>query len=254
MKSFSANSWLSGFLKETGASLYKMGGSLEGKFYEEAQLSQHKRLVTFDNVKPSIGQHAWIAPNASVIGKVEIGAQSSVWYGSVLRGDVNNIKIGKKTNIQDRCVVHVASGDLEHNTKPPLPTIIGNNVTVEAGSIIHACVLEDGSKIEIGSKILDGAKVGANSIVSAGSLVTAGQVIPSGELWSGTPAKFVRKLTQQEIEALSKRAEDIYALAKKHDEEHSKTPQELNEERIQREEWTPNIQAKPFKDVPEIRV
>jgi len=250
---FPGMAWASSLLKETGASMYKFGGKLEGRYYDEAQLSAHRRLVPFGEQKPVVGQGAWIAPNASVIGKVDLGSHSSVWYGSVLRGDVQRIKIGSKTNIQDRCVVHVRSGDDNHGTYVPLSTLIGNHVTVEAGVILHACVLEDGCKVEAGAKILDGASIGSHSVVASGALVTAGTSIPSREYWAGAPARFVRKVSDEEVEKLRQGAEDIYKLAVRHDIEQSKTQKELFEEKILEKYYEPDHAPRPFKGTPEIK-
>jgi len=244
--------WFGTMIKETGSKMEEVGGKLQGKYNYTAHLSRHRRLMKLNGNFPSVGQGSFIAPNASVIGKVDIGSFSSIWYGTVLRGDVNNIKIGNKTNIQDRVTVHASSGDVKSG-KAPLPTVIGNNVTVEAGSILHACTLEDGCKVELGSKVLDGALVGANSVVSAGSLVPPGKSIPSGELWSGSPAKFVRKLTKEEIEDLKHRAEDVYELSVKHDAEHSKTFEQLNYEKETNEFWAESASVKPLKEAPPIQ-
>jgi len=214
-------------LRETGQALDRVGCQLQGNFAYKEQLSRHRRIMPLFDKRPAIAPGAWIAPNASVIGRVELGEKSSIWYGAVLRGDVNNIKIGNLSTIGDRSIIHVSSGE----PKGALPTIVGNKVTVEHGVILHACTLEDECRVETGATILDGVVVGKQSIVGAGSLVSAGKKIPSGELWSGVPAKFVRKLTPEEIQSISKSAEDSHLLATKHDAELVKTEEKRQSER-----------------------
>jgi len=219
--------WVGNGVRETGLALDRVGCFMQGNFAYKEELCRHRRLMTFFYQKPKIADGAWIAPNATVIGKVDVGEKSSVWYGAVLRGDINSIRIGSMSNIGDRCIIHVSSG----NPKGALPTIIGNKVTVEHGSILHACTLQDECKVEAGSTILDGAVVGKNSIVGSSSLVPVGKQIPSGELWSGIPAKFVRKLTQEEIEAIPKTAIHLQSIASKHDIASSKPENEKDYEK-----------------------
>jgi len=185
---------------------------------------RHRRWMPLEGKTPSIAQGAWIAPTAAVIGQVDIGARSTVWYGAVLRGDVHNIKIGFLSSIGDRSIVHVSS---RHGG---VPTVIGNEVIIEHGVILHACTIEDGAKVESGSLIADGAVVGKNAIVGAGSLVPPGKRIPSGELWAGSPAQFVRKLTIDEIEKLQQTAKDWHQLSLIHEQELSKSDKQRRAE------------------------
>lgn len=145
---------------------------------------------------PQIHESAYIAENAVVIGDVTIGKNSSIWYGSVVRGDVNYIRIGDRTNLQDRSVIHVSSQD--H------PTILEDEVTVGHSVTLHGCYVETGSLIGIGSIVLDGVRVGRDSLVAAGSLVTPNTQIPPRSLVMGSPAKVKRPLTDEEIEGLKK--------------------------------------------------
>jgi len=184
------------------------------------------------DLAPRISKSAWIAPDASVIGRVDMGDSSVVWYGAVLRGDLNNIKVGKSTNIGDRTIVHVSSGGPEG----PLPTHIGDNVLVEHGTILHACKIEDGAKIEPGSTVLDGAVVGKGSVITAGSLVTAGKQIPAGEVWGGVPAKFIRKVTEEDTKAIASATAKLLELASKHNAELSKSPEDVDTEKLLTEE------------------
>lgn len=146
----------------------------------------------FLETAPEIHRSAFIAENAVVIGDVKIGEDSSVWYGCVLRGDVNYIRIGNRTNIQDLTMIHVSRHDY--------PTIVEDEVTVGHSVTLHGCVVETGSLIGIGSTVLDGARIGKNSLVAAGSLVTPNTVIPDGSFVLGSPARVRRSLTPEEIE------------------------------------------------------
>lgn len=148
-------------------------------------------ILPFRNHLPRIAADAFVAPNAVVIGDVEIGPEASIWFGCTIRGDVHAIRIGARTNIQDNSVVHVTEGRFA--------THIGANVLVGHGCIIHGCTLRDGCFVGMGSTILDGAVVEEKAMVAAGSLVTPGKVVKSGELWGGRPAKLLRPLSQQEI-------------------------------------------------------
>ena len=149
---------------------------------------------------PKIHESVYLSENVVVIGDVEIGEDSSVWFGSVIRGDVNYIRIGKRTNIQDNCVVHVT-----HDTHP---TIIGDNVTVGHGVILHGCVLHNNILVGMGAVVMDGVEIEDFVIVGAGALVTPNKKIPSGVLVAGVPAKIVRDLKEEEIELIKESAEN----------------------------------------------
>jgi gamma-carbonic anhydrase len=146
-------------------------------------------VLPFGSIVPKIDPDAWVAPGVSVVGDVEIGAGSSVWYGCVVRGDIEPIRIGRNTNIQDGTVVHVNSGGF--------PTHIGNEVTVGHMCLIHGCTLEDGAFIGMKSTVMDGAVVESGAMVAAGSLVPPGKRVLKGEIWAGTPAKLFRKVTPE---------------------------------------------------------
>ena len=149
----------------------------------------------FQNLQPKIHETAFIAENAVIIGNVEISENASIWYNCVLRGDVNFICIGAKTNIQDGTIIHVSRGE-------NFPTIIEAKVTVGHSATIHGCYIENGSLIGIGATILDGARIGRNSLIAAGSLVTPNTIIPERSFVMGTPARVKRELTDEEIENL----------------------------------------------------
>lgn len=153
-------------------------------------------IRNFQEKQPKIHDSVFVAETAVVIGDVEIGKDSSVWYGCILRGDVNFIRIGERTNIQDASVIHVSSGT--H------PTVLEDEITVGHRVTLHGCYVESGCLIGINSVILDGARIGKNSLVAAGSLVTPNTQIPEGSLVMGSPAKVKRALTDEEIKDLEK--------------------------------------------------
>jgi carbonic anhydrase/acetyltransferase-like protein (isoleucine patch superfamily) len=150
---------------------------------------------------PRLGRGVYIDPAATVIGDVEIGEDSSIWPATVVRGDVNFIRIGARTNLQDGTVVHV-SHDGPHAKLGGFATRIGNDVTIGHKAIIHACTIEDAVLIGMGAIILDGAVVKKHAFVGAGALVPPGKVVGEGEMWLGSPAKCARRLSDAEIEAL----------------------------------------------------
>lgn len=150
---------------------------------------------------PTLGERVYIDPAAVVIGDVELGDDVSVWPMTAIRGDVNFIRIGARTNIQDGSIVHV-SHDGPHAKLGGFATRIGSDVTIGHKAIIHACTIEDAVLIGMGAIILDGAVVKKHAFVGAGALVPPGKVVGEGEMWLGSPAKFARKLSEAEIEAL----------------------------------------------------
>ncbi len=155
-------------------------------------------ILPFKDSTPEIHSSAWITESAQVIGDVVIGEESSVWFNAVIRGDMNYIRIGKRTNIQDGCILHVA--------RRTLPLIIGDEVTVGHNVILHACTISNRCLIGMGAVVMDGAEVGENSIVGAGSLVTPGTKIPPGNLVLGSPARVKRPLTEEETRSIREAA------------------------------------------------
>ena len=150
-------------------------------------------ILKFKEFYPKIDPSAWIAPSADLIGNIEIGEDSSVWFGCVIRSDINEVKIGKNTNIQDLSCIHT-----DTNSK----TIIGNNVTVGHKVMLHGCIIEDNCLIGMSATILDNAVIGEGSIVGANSLVTAGKVFPPRSMIMGSPAKVVKQLSQEDVDKL----------------------------------------------------
>jgi carbonic anhydrase/acetyltransferase-like protein (isoleucine patch superfamily) len=147
----------------------------------------------------------FLAPGSVVVGDVEIGSGSSVWFGCVLRGDVERIRVGRRTNLQDGTVVHV--------TRTGIPTLLGEGVTVGHGCIVHACTVEDGAFIGMGATLMDGVVVERTAMVAAGALVPPGRRIPAGELWGGRPARSMRRLTDEELASFPELADHYAELA-----------------------------------------
>lgn len=164
-------------------------------------------ILNFEGKRPVISEESFIAENATVIGEVVIGKFSSIWYNTVLRGDIAPIIIGNNTSIQDGSIVHCDLG---------IPTIIGNNVTVGHHVMLHACKIGDNSLIGMGAIVLDGAEVGEGAIVGAGAIVTPKTKIPSFTMALGIPAKVVRNLSEEEIENLKNHALDYAELMKRY--------------------------------------
>ncbi len=166
----------------------------------KSSLSKEIKIFPYKKIYPKIHPSVFLANGVKIIGDVEIGESSSIWYNSVIRGDVHYIKIGSKTNIQDLCMLHVTNGKF--------PLVIGNNVTVGHSVTLHGCVIKDNCLLGMGSIILDGAVAEENSMIAAGSVVRPGFVVPSGKLVAGVPAKVIRDLSNEElgdIEASAKR-------------------------------------------------
>jgi len=166
-------------------------------------------LYDYQDMFPTVGQNSWVAPSADVIGEVEIGKDCSIWFGTVIRGDVHFIKIGDRTSIQDLSMVHVTHYKKRREIGDGHPTIIGNDVTIGHKVMLHGCIIEDACLIGMSATILDGAVIGKESIVGAGSLVTKNKIFPPRSLIMGSPAKVVRELTDEEVK-------ELYASAKRY--------------------------------------
>lgn len=145
---------------------------------------------------PQIDPTVLIAPGTRIIGDVHIGEGSSIWYNCVLRADVNRIRIGARTNIQDGSIVHC---DSETDHSPGYPTLIGDECLIGHTAIVHGCTLADHAFVGMGAIALNGALIESDGMLAAGAMLTSGKVIRSGELWAGRPAKFLRHLTPEEI-------------------------------------------------------
>lgn len=156
-------------------------------------------ILDFEGSTPCIGKDCFIPEGVTIIGDVVIGDESSIWFGTVIRGDVNSITIGKRTNIQDLSMVHVTHASKHHEGNP---TLIGDDVTIAHKVMLHGCTIEDACLIGMNATVLDGAVIGKESIVGANSLVTKNKVFPPRSLILGNPAKVVRTLSDEEVESL----------------------------------------------------
>lgn len=163
-------------------------------------------IENYEGHRPQIDSSAFIAPSADVIGRVTIGEDASVWYNATVRGDINEIVIGPRSNIQDNAVVHLADD---------LGCYVGELVTVGHGAIIHACTICDEALIGMGAIVLDGAVIGERSIVGAGALVTGGTEVPPGSLVLGSPAKVVKTLSAEEQSKVKGWAEKYVVQSRK---------------------------------------
>ncbi len=162
----------------------------------------------FEDRAPRLHAGVFVAEDAVVIGDVEIGADSSLWYGTVVRGDVNAVRIGARTNLQDQTVVHV--------TSKTHPTFVGDDVTVGHRVVLHGCTVHDRCLVGIGAIVLDGAEVGPDAMIGAGALVPPGMVVPPGKLVLGAPARVKRDLTPDEIAFLRTSAANYAGYAKRY--------------------------------------
>ena len=156
-------------------------------------------ILFYQGQEPDIAVSAYIAPSADIIGAVTIGQESSVWFGAVLRGDLNRIVIGNRTNIQDNAVIHV------HNDRE---AVIGNDVTIGHQANLHSCTIKDNCLIGIGAAILKDATIGTGSIVAAGAVVREGSTVPPRTLMAGVPARAIRQVTDAELAHIQQNADD----------------------------------------------
>lgn len=168
----------------------------------------HGLILPFEGTMPTIADDAFIAPNATVIGKTTIGSGSSIWYGCVLRGDCGTIEVGGGTNLQDNTVVHITEGVAD--------TFIGSNIVIGHSCLLHGCTLEDGSFVGMGATVMDNVVVETGAMVAAGSLVTPGKHIKKGELWAGNPAKYWRDLRDEEVAVWPGQCAHYAEMAEKH--------------------------------------
>jgi carbonic anhydrase/acetyltransferase-like protein (isoleucine patch superfamily) len=162
-------------------------------------------ILSYEKTVPTIADNTFIAPNATVIGDVVIGAESGIWFNCLLRGDVNEIRIGERTNIQDGSVVHV-SGQGQG-------TYIGNDITIGHMALIHACTLEDGCFIGMNATVMDDCVVESGAMVAAGALVPPGKRVLAGQVWGGTPARYLRDIRESDLQMMRHTAPYYVELA-----------------------------------------
>lgn len=164
-------------------------------------------ILPWDGVTPRVAEDAFIAPGVTLIGDVEIGPASGVFYGTVVRGDRSPLRLGRGSNLQDNCTVH---------SDPGHPCTVGDLVSVGHGAVLHGCTVEDGVLIGMCATVLNGAVIGAGSLVAAGAVVLEGSVVPPGSLVAGVPAKVRRGLTEQERRDIGRNAETYLELSRRH--------------------------------------
>lgn len=164
-------------------------------------------IMDFEGSNPIINKNTYISESVDIVGKVKIKENVNIWFGAKIRGDINEIIIGENTNVQENSVIHVDSD---------YSCIIGKNVTIGHGAIIHGCNISDNVLVGMGSIILNNVKISKNTIIGAGSLITQGKEFPEGVLILGNPAKVIRKLTKYEIESIKKSADNYVDLSKKY--------------------------------------
>lgn len=171
-------------------------------------------LIRFGGHSPLVDPTAFVAPGARLIGDVEIAAEASIWYNCVLRGDVNRIRIGPRTNVQDGSVIHVDSakpGEPEGH-----PTVIGAEVLIGHLAMVHGCVLEDRAFVGLGAIVMDGSRIESDAMLAAGAMLTPGKTVPAGQLWAGRPAKYVRDLSQADLAGMRAGVAHYVELARRH--------------------------------------
>ncbi len=164
-------------------------------------------IVQFAQNTPRVPPSAWVAPNATLVGSVTLGERASVFFGAVLRGDLDSITIGEDTNLQDNVTMHVDRG---------VPAVIGARVSVGHGAVLHGCVIEDDCLIGMSATVLNRAVIGAGSLVAAGSVVLEGSVIPPRSLVAGVPAKVRREITDEEFAKIQQNAQSYLELSAAH--------------------------------------
>lgn len=176
-------------------------------------MSDWATILPFGGKTPRIHASAFVAPGARIIGDVEIGADASVWYNCVLRGDINRIVIGARSNLQDGTIVHVEG---PRPDAEGLPTIVGEDVLVGHMAILHGCVIEDRAFVGMGAIVMDDCKLGVGAMLAAGAMLTPGKSVPEAQLWTGRPAVFRRDLTVHERDTMTKQTLHYVDNARRH--------------------------------------
>lgn len=161
-------------------------------------------ILPVKGVSPQIPENCFIAPNATIVGDVEMGSECSVWFNAVVRGDVNSIRIGNKVNVQDGACIHC--------TYEKTKTIIGDNVSIGHNAIVHGCTVEDNVLIGMGAIVMDNAKIGRNSIIAAGAVVLEDTIVPEGSIYAGVPAKKVKDISTELLKGEIERIANNYIM------------------------------------------
>ncbi|KAK4417445.1 Gamma carbonic anhydrase 1, mitochondrial [Sesamum alatum] len=228
MGSFGRAFYTVGFwIRETGQALDRLGSRLQGNYFFQEQLSRHRTLMNVFDKVPWFDKDAFVPQVHPSLGTFMLDVVPPF-------GDVNSISIGSGTNIQDNSLVHVAKSNLSGKV---LPILIGDNVTVGHSAVLHGCTVEDESFVGMGATLLDGVVVEKHAMVAAGALVRQNTRIPAGEVWGGNPARFLRKLTEDEIAFISQSAINYANLAQAHAAENAKDFDEGEFEKVLRKKF-----------------
>lgn len=171
--------------------------------------------ITFAGKTPFVDPSAFVAPGAQLIGDIEIGPEASVWYNCVLRGDMNRIRIGARTNVQDGSVIHV-DPPRPGGPEEGFPAMIGADVLIGHMAMVHGCTLHDRAFVGLGAIVMDGCVIEGDAMLAAGAMLTQGKRVPSGQLWAGRPAKYVRDLTEADLAGMRLGVAHYVALARRH--------------------------------------
>mmetsp|Transcript_22407 Transcript_22407/g.45086 ORF Transcript_22407/g.45086 Transcript_22407/m.45086 type:complete len:229 (-) Transcript_22407:76-762(-) len=203
-------------LRETGQAIDRLGLTFSNNEIYKETFSRHRQVMNLFDKRPIIAGGCFVAPNASVIGNVLLHNECSIWYGAVVRGDKNKIKIGRQTNVQDRAVIGTIANSA---TGFPAHVDIGDQVTIGHGALITSCTIGNRVLIGQGAIIQEGSDIGNNAIIAAGAVVLPGTVVPAQQLWAGNPAAFIRDVTDAEMEGMVKSAEHYSEMGSTHDAE-----------------------------------
>jgi gamma-carbonic anhydrase len=191
-------------------------------------------ILAYDGVVPKVHESAFVAANAQLIGDVEVGADASIWYNVVLRGDVNFIRVGARTNIQDGTIVHVVSereAGGAYSGQKGYPTLIGDDVLIGHAAIVHGCELHDRAFVGMGAIVMDGCVIEEGGMIAAGAMLTPGKIIGQRELWVGRPARLLRSLSDDELAGQRAGVEIYVDLGRRHREALRKDPRLQEEQR-----------------------
>jgi len=202
--------------RETGQAIERMGARAQDSWIFQEKICRHRTLMNLFDQRPKLSSGVFVAPNASVIGSVEIKDLSSVWYGAVIRGDQSSIHIGGFSSVGDRSVIQSSA---VNPTGFSARTYIGDYVTIGQGCLLRACTVDDNSVVGDGCILQEGSLVDRNAMLEPGSVLPSGARVPSGEVYGGSPASFVRKLSKEELTEFQVSAEATAALAAKHADE-----------------------------------
>jgi len=167
-------------------------------------------VLPFKGKMPRIHASAFVAPGARIVGDVEIGPEASIWYNCVLRGDINRIVVGARSNVQDGTIIHVEGGE------PRLPVLIGDDALIGHQAVLHGCIVGAGAFVGMASVMMDGSRLESGAMLAAGALLSPGKVVPAGQIWAGRPARFLRDLTGDQLRAMAKQVAGYVETAREH--------------------------------------